>query len=136
MSYTCLLVVVSKLMLKIGKKTLSLLSALIEKNKAFVFMSGTLHSEKVLKEIFGLKDFKIIDAETFNLGTVKKLRTGLEQDFKFENFSKARVSREQYLKALDRCIEIAKIPIVVQVSAFSDLPIDSEIERFGLKNLI
>jgi Rad3-related DNA helicase len=113
-----------------------LLNSLIEKNKAFVFMSGTLHSERVLKEIFGLKDFKIIDAETFNQGTIKKLKTGLESDFKFENFSKERVSREQYLRALDRCVEIAKIPIVVHVNAFQDLPTEIEIEKFSLKNLI
>ena len=113
-----------------------LLSSLIEKNKTFVFMSGTLHSERVLKEIFGLQHFKIIDAETFNQGTIKKLKTGLEQDFKFDNFSKERVSREQYLRALDKCIEIGKIPIVVHVNAFQDLPTDLEIEKYRLSNLI
>ncbi|MEK6886009.1 MAG: helicase C-terminal domain-containing protein [Nanoarchaeota archaeon] len=113
-----------------------LLSSLIEKNKAFVFMSGTLHSSRVLEEIFGLKDFKIIEAETFNLGTIKKLKTGLEQDMKFDNFERKVVSREQYLKALDKCVEIAKIPILVHVSAFSDMPSSNEIEQFGLKNLI
>jgi len=113
-----------------------LLSSLIERNKAFVFMSGTLHSSRILEEIFGLKDFKIIEAETFNLGTIKKLPTGLEQDMKFDNFEKKRVSREQYLKALDKCIEISKIPTLVHVSAFSDMPSSLEIEQFGLKNLI
>ncbi len=113
-----------------------MLGALIEKNKAFVFMSGTLHSERILIEIFGLKNFKIIDAETFNQGTIRKLKTGLEQDFKFDNFSKERVSREQYLKALDKCVEIAKIPIVVHVNAFQDLPTDIEIEKYRLTNLV
>jgi Rad3-related DNA helicase len=113
-----------------------LLSSLIEKNKAFVFMSGTLHSEKVLMHIFGLKNFRIIDAETFNQGTIRNIKSGLEQDFKFENFNNQRVSREQYLLALDRCVEIAKIPIIVQVSAFQDLPNESEIEKYSLKNLI
>ena len=113
-----------------------MLGALIEKNKAFVFMSGTLHSERILIEIFGLKNFKIIDAETFNQGTIRKLKTGLEQDFKFDNFSKERVSREQYLRALDKCVEIAKIPIVVHVNAFQDLPTDLEIEKFRLANLV
>lgn len=113
-----------------------MLGALIEKNKAFVFMSGTLHSERILIEIFGLKNFKIIDAETFNQGTIRKLKTGLEQDFKFDNFSKERVSREQYLRALDKCVEIAKIPIVVHVNAFQDLPTDLEIEKYRLGNLV
>ena len=113
-----------------------LINSLIDKNKAFVFMSGTLHSEKVLREIFGLKNFKTIDAETFNQGTIKKLKTGLEKDFKFENFKRNLVTREQYLRALDRCIDIAKIPIVVQVSAFQDLPSDAEKDSFNIKNLI
>lgn len=113
-----------------------ILASLIEKNKAFVFMSGTLHSKKVLEEVFGLRDFKIIEAETFSQGTIRKLKCGLENDFKFENFSRKLVSREQYLKSLDKCIQIAKIPLVVQVSAFSDLPSEIEIEKFGLKNLV
>ena len=46
------------------------------------------------------------------------------------------MSREEYLRALDKCVQIAKIPIVVQVSAFSDLPTEIEIEQYGLKNLI
>lgn len=113
-----------------------LLKSLIDKNKTFVFMSGTLHSPLVLKDIFGLENFKIIEAETFNQGTIRKLKSGLENDFKFENFNNQRVTREQYLRALDRCVEIAKIPIVVQVSAFADLPMESEIEKYSLKNLI
>ena len=114
----------------------SMLNSLIEKNKAFVFMSGTLHSEGILKEIFGLKHFKIVEAETFNQGTIKKLRSGSEKDFKFDNFEKNLVSKEDYFRALDKCVQIAKIPIVVQVSAFSDLPSELEIEKYGLKNLI
>ena len=113
-----------------------LLSSLIDKNKAFVFMSGTLHSERVLKDIFGLKNFKVIDAETFNQGTIKKLTTGIEKDFRFDNFSKEKVSREQYLQALDKCITIAKIPMVIQVSAFADLPTPHEKEKYSLSNLI
>jgi len=113
-----------------------LLGSLVEKNKAFVFMSGTLHTEKVLQEIFGLKDFKIIDAETFNQGTIKRIKSNLEQDFKFENFQNQRVSREQYLKALDKSVEVSKIPTVVHVSAFADLPNEFELESFKLKNLI
>jgi Rad3-related DNA helicase len=113
-----------------------LLSSLIKKNKIFVFMSGTLHSEKVLREVFGLKEFKVIEAEGFNPGTITRLKTGLEKDFKFENFERKKVTREDYLKALDKCIEIAKTPVVVQVSAFSDLPSEEEILQFNLKNLV
>ncbi len=113
-----------------------MLGEIIDKNKAFVFMSGTLHSPRVLEEIFGLKDFKIIEAETFNQGTITRLNSGLERDFKFENFNRRAVTREQYLKALDKCIEISKIPTVVQVNAFQDLPSKEELINFQLKNLI
>jgi len=113
-----------------------MLGAIIEKNKAFVFMSGTIHSEVVLKEIFGLKDFKIIDAEVMNQGTITKQRTNFERDFSYDNFNKNRVNREQYLVALDKCIGIAKKPTLIHVNAFQDMPTREEIERFGLKNLI
>src|SRR3989339_191803 len=38
----------------------------VDKNKAVVFMSGTLDSEEILKKVFGLKDFKIVEAEGLN----------------------------------------------------------------------
>ena len=47
-------------------------------------MSGTIHSEEVLREIFGIKEFKIIEAETKFKGELKKIRTGLEKNFKYE----------------------------------------------------
>ena len=113
-----------------------MLNTITEKNKAFVFMSGTLHSERVLREIFGIKDFKIVNAETFNQGTITKQKTGLERDFSYDNLSKGKVSREEYLKALDKCVEVAKKPCVVHVSAFQDLPSYEEKQKFNLSNLI
>lgn len=112
------------------------LGQLIEKNKAFVFMSGTLHSEKVLKDIFGLSDFKIIQAEAYNLGTIENFKTGMEKDFRFDNFEKNRVSRADYLKALDKCVASAKKPLLVHVSAFQDMPNEHEISELKLGNLI
>jgi len=114
----------------------SMLGSIIEKNKAFVFMSGTLHSARVLNEVFGIKDFKIINAETFNQGTITKQKTGLERDFSFDSFNKKRVTREEYLKALDKCVEVAKKPCVVHVSAFQDLPSYEEKQKFNLNNLL
>ncbi len=113
----------------------TVLGKIIDKNKAFVFMSGTLHSEKVLKDIFGLSDFKIIDAEVINQGTIRNLRTGLEKDFRFENISKGVVTRQDYLRALDKCVAISKIPTLVHVNAFGDLPTELEIEQYRLTNL-
>lgn len=109
---------------------------MIEKNKVIILMSGTLHSENVLKNVFGLDNFKVIDAETIQPGRLDILRTGLEFDCKYENFSNGNYNKEKYLKALDKCVETAKKPILVHVNAFKDLPSEEEIQRFNLKNLI
>ncbi|MFA5071497.1 MAG: helicase C-terminal domain-containing protein [Candidatus Pacearchaeota archaeon] len=109
---------------------------IVEKNKVFVLMSGTIHSEEVLKEIFGLEKFKIIDAETERMGDLDVIRTGLEFDCKYSNFSSGMASREKYLYALDKCVEKAKMPTIVHVNSFADLPSKVEIEKFNLKNLI
>ena len=60
----------------------------------------------------------------------------MEKDFKFDNFLSGKVSIQDYLKAFDKCVEKAKIPCIVQVSAFQDLPNPYEIKELGLKNLI
>ena len=109
---------------------------LVEKNKIIIFMSGTIHSEKVLKEIFGLRDFKQIDAEKEQQGSIKIVRTGFEMDCKYANFSSNRFSRKDYLKALSKCLEIAEKPVLVHVNAFIDLPSEDELKEFEIKNLI
>ncbi len=106
-----------------------------DKNKIIVLMSGTLHSEKVLNDIFGLKDFKVIDAETEQLGTIDIVESGMEFDCKYQNLSNEN-GREHFLKAFDLCVKIAKKPILVQVNAFKDLPDLDEIEEYKLNNLI
>jgi Rad3-related DNA helicase len=109
---------------------------IVDKNKVFVLMSGTIHSEEVLKEIFGLEKFKIIEAETEPLGTLDIIKTGLETDCKYSNFSSGITSREKYLNALDKCVDKAEKPAIVHVNSFADLPSKVEIEKFNLKNLI
>ena len=105
---------------------------MLGKNKVFIMMSGTIHSEKVLKEIFGLQDFKIIEAETKTPGEIHSLRTGLEINCKYENFTRGRVTRKQYFYALQKCIEQAEKPILVHVNAYSDLPTEQEIKEYEL----
>ena len=73
---------------------------LLKSTQNLVLMSGTLHSEQVLKDIFGLKDFKIIEAEIKNPGTIVKYRTGLEKNCKYENFKSGLVTRQNYLKIM------------------------------------
>jgi Rad3-related DNA helicase len=109
---------------------------MINKNKIIVLMSGTIHSEEVLRNIFGLDNFKIIEAETVQPGEIKIKRTGLEFDCKYSNFSNGNASREKYLKALDKCVEVAEKPILIHVNSFIDLPNEMEIEMYNLKNLI
>jgi len=109
---------------------------LVDSNKIIVLMSGTLHSEHVLKNIFGLENYKVIDAEVEQQGRIEVLRTGLEKDCKYSNFSNGNHSRGNYLKALDKCVEIAKKPCLVHVNAFIDMPSSQEVEELNLSNLI
>ncbi|MAH46611.1 hypothetical protein CMI37_12340 [Candidatus Pacearchaeota archaeon] len=112
------------------------LKEIIEANNILVLMSGTLHSEKVLKDIFGLEDFKVIEAETQMPGTITKYRTGLEKNCKYANFQNNSVTREDYLKALSTCVANASPPSLIHVNSFKDLPAKSEIEKFQINNLI
>jgi len=110
-------------------------SEILEKSQVLVLMSGTLHSPQVLKDIFGLKDFKVIDAESETPGTITKFRTGKEKNCKYENFKTKQVTRKDYLQALDLCVENAKHPILVHVNSFGDLPSGLEKAEFKIKHL-
>lgn len=109
---------------------------MIDKNKILVLMSGTLHSKDVLKDIFGIEKFKVIEAETENPGRINIQKTGSEMDCKYSNFSSGKAEREKYLEALDKCIEVAKKPILIHVNSFGDLPDRFEKEKFNLQNTI
>ena len=107
-----------------------------DKNKIIILMSGTIHSDEVLREVFGLNDFEKLDAEVEDQGQIHVKRTGLEMDCKYSNFSSGKFTRKDYLKALDKSIEIATKPTLVHVNSFSDLPTENEIREFDLQNLI
>ena len=109
---------------------------MVDKNKIIVFMSGTLHSAEVLKDIFGIEHFKIIEAETQQQGQITIKKTGFEMDCKYSNFSTGKNNYKDYFFALDKCLEIAKKPILVHVNSFADLPSEIEKENWVLKNLI
>ena len=111
------------------------LKELMDKNKVFVMMSGTIHSPDVLRNIFGIKDFKIIEAETKFPGTVTKVKTGLERDFRYRNFQNNKLTRQDYLNALSKCVEKAKKPVLIHVNSFKDLPSIGECDRFDIDNL-
>jgi len=109
---------------------------LLDRNKAFVLMSGTVHSEKVLQDVFGLKSFKIIGAEAKLPGKIYKQMTGKELDCNYKKMKSDERNREKYLKALSNCVDIAEKPIVVNVTSFWDLPNEKELEKFGICNLM
>jgi Rad3-related DNA helicase len=109
---------------------------LIDLNNIMVLMSGTLHSPEVLRDVFGLKDFKIIEAETKSPGEIKVCRTGLERNCSFANFSSESITRKTYLKLLDVCMANATSPTLVHVSAFKDLPTQEENKELKFHNLI
>ncbi len=108
---------------------------IIEKNKVLVMMSGTIHSEDVLKNIFSLENFKIIEAETRHQGELIKCKQGDEFNCSYASFNSNKLSRENFLKALSKCLESAKKPCLVHVTAFSDLPNANEKKEFSLYNL-
>jgi Rad3-related DNA helicase len=109
---------------------------LLDKSESIVLMSGTIHSEGVLKYVFGLDDFEIIDAEVINQGEVEVIETGLEKDCKYSNFQNGNNSREEYLKALDLAVEKSVKPVLIHVNSFEDLPSENEKSRYFLSNLI
>jgi Rad3-related DNA helicase len=125
--------------LQVGIVTTNLakkLEEFVKKNKTIVLMSGTLHSKDVLQNIFGLNDFEYVEAEIQDQGTIHIRKTGLEMDCKYSNFSAGKFTREDYLKALDKCLEIAKRPTLVHINAFQDMPTEEEIKKYLLNNLI
>jgi len=105
---------------------------LLDKNKVFVMMSGTIHSDAVLKNVFGLSEFKIVEAETKMPGRIMEKRTGSEINCKYSNFQSGAVTREDYLNALAKSIELAVKPVLVHVNAFKDLPTEQEAEMYNL----
>lgn len=112
------------------------LNELLKKNKRLIFMSGTLHSESILKNIFGIEEYKIIEAEIEQQGAINPKLTGKEFDCKYANFSLGKFSRKDYLTLLDECIKVAKKPCLVHVNAFTDIPTEVEKKELKLKNLM
>jgi len=106
---------------------------MLSKNKAFVLMSGTIHSPSVLKDVFGLQDFKIIDAETKMPGTIDLKKTGLELNCSYSSSRFALDFRKRYLLALDECVKQAPKPLLVHVISFNDLPSENEARILGLE---
>lgn len=108
---------------------------LIAQNKALVLMSGTLHEASVLRNVFGIKEYAMVEAETLFPGSIDIMRTGKEFDCRYSRFSAKEATRESYLKALDTCVARAPRPTLVHVNAFEDMPTMEEMHEYGLKVL-
>ncbi len=106
---------------------------IIRKNKAMVFMSGTLHSEDVLKNIFGIENFAVVDAETNFQGELEIQMTGKELDCRYSNLKAGNGKRKEYLFALEEALRKAEKPVLVHVNAYEDLPNEIEKIDFGLR---
>ena len=106
------------------------------KTKALVFMSGTLHSESVLKNVFGVGEYKVVEAETLHQGNIEIIRTGKEFDCKYVNFQTNKHTREEYLKALLASLNKAEKPVLIHVNAYDDLPSIKERDLLGLVGLM
>ena len=109
---------------------------LLSKTKTLIFMSGTLHSKKVIENIFGIKDYAVVKAEEVNFGSTEIMMTGKEFDCKYSNFESKRYSREKYLTALSSSVEKAKLPVLIHVNSFKDLPTEEEKKELKLNNLM
>jgi Rad3-related DNA helicase len=108
---------------------------IVDGNKSLVLMSGTLHSDEVLKHIFGIDEFSKVEAETLNQGSIDIMRTGKEFDCRYSSFQSGMNSREDYLDALQKAVEKAEKPALVHVNAFADLPSFDELSRANLTNM-
>jgi len=108
------------------------LKSLMDKNKVFVMMSGTLHSKKVLKNIFGIESYKVIEAETTDQGYINTIMTKMERDFSFRNFQAGKWNRKDYLRSLEKAITTAPKPVLIHVNAFKDLPTEEEAKELNL----
>ncbi len=109
---------------------------LCAKTKALVLMSGTLHSKEVITNVFGIKDFSIVEAETKTPGTIDVHEGGYEINCNYSNLKSGENKRKEYLKALSSSVEKAKRPTLVHVNSFEDLPSEDEIKIYSINNII
>lgn len=109
---------------------------LLNKSKVLLFMSGTLHSQNVIKNIFGMSNFKVIQAEALQQGAIEIEMTGKEKDCKYSNFTTNNHTRKEYLEALNLAVERAKRPTLIHVNAYQDLPSDEEKAKYKLPQLV
>ena len=109
---------------------------LCDKTKVMVLMSGTLHSKEILENVFGIKNFAVVEAETKMPGKIDILQGGYEISCDYKSLNSASHKRKEYLDAFSACLEKAKKPILIHVNSFADLPSEQEISDYNINGLI
>jgi Rad3-related DNA helicase len=105
-----------------------------DKSKLLILMSGTLHSPEVLRKVFGIERYKVVEAETRQQGIAEIIMTGKEFDCRYSNFGEGKKSKKDYFLALKESLNKAERPYLVQVNAFDDLPSEEDIINHELGN--
>jgi len=88
-----------------------------------------------LKNIFGIEDYGMVEAETMSQGSIEIMKTGKEFDCRYSNFYSGRYKREDYLRVLEHVVARAEKPALVHVNAFNDLPKMDEASDFKIFNV-
>ena len=109
---------------------------LLQKINCLILMSGTLHSPQVLRDVYGMEDFQIVEAESQLQGTIDIHRTGKELNCSYASLNGGDDTRVAYLRALETSLAKAKRPTLVHVHAFRDLPSEQEIRDYGLQDVM
>jgi Rad3-related DNA helicase len=112
------------------------LKKIVDKNKVLILMTGTPHSPIVMKEIFGIPNYAIVEAEIKAPGVIDIVRTGKEFDCKYSNFSSGEKTRKDYLEAFSACVDKAPLPTLIHVGAFEDLPTMAEQAEYSVNNIM
>lgn len=96
------------------------LKKIFAKSKRVLFMSATMQSKQVLKEIFGIEPH-IVVAEDTNPGVLKLTTTGQESAVTYQSWQQKEF-QQRYHKLLSHIVNVATKPCLVQVHAKKYVP--------------
>lgn len=100
-----------------------------------LFMSATLQSPEVLREIYNIQEFEYVEGEPRMRGRIHLRRLGWEKPVNWQNWRED-TFRRRYWMMLSRIIEKAHRPTLVQVHAYQYLPEDDEYQYLPTQALI
>ncbi len=89
--------------------------------KRILFMSATLQAIPVLREVYGIQDFALVEGETRMPGRMYVKRTGRERMVNWKIWQREDFRRE-YWENLSEILRRAERPTLVQVHAYQYLP--------------